>query len=292
MRKTIIVFSVLGALIGACTKEKTNYKEELETVVPDSNHFREVARAQHGDYVFSLEAQQGSLYTGYNAIRLRVSGAPFPGSAATLLPVHTDGQGHEHSGPHLHALEYVAEGPYFSGYAVFTSPSSAAGRWTCHVSTTIGGQSHNLPLPVTVEPQPNENRHHIAFSGKDGRQYLIALVEPQNPQVGENDLVAGIYRYDEDESAYTSVDGYTLLLDPRMPEASMGNHSSPNNRDLTQRDDGFYQGVVNYTMTGNWTLNFILLDPDGQVLKGTSVPPDFTPGVVGTKSELHIDISF
>lgn len=72
----------------------------------------------------------------------------------------------------------------------------------------------------------------------------------------------------------------------------MGNHTSPNNQDLTQRDDGLYHGVVNYTMTGNWTLNFILVNQNGLIVKGTEVPTTFTPGVEGAKSELYIDILF
>jgi len=83
-----------------------------------------------------------------------------------------------------------------------------------------------------------------------------------------------------------------LQLDPRMPEPSMGNHSSPNIKDLKQQNDGLYHGVVNYTMTGNWTLNFIMQNQDGQIIKGTVVPDDFTPGIEGVKSDLHIDILF
>jgi len=77
-----------------------------------------------------------------------------------------------------------------------------------------------------------------------------------------------------------------------MPEPSMGNHTSPNNVDLTRHDDGLYYGVVNYTMTGNWTLNFILVNQNGFIVKGTEVPTTFTPGVQGVKSELFIDILF
>jgi hypothetical protein len=137
-----------------------------------------------------------------------------------------------------------------------------------------------------------------SFSGKDGEQYFIALISPQKPNVSENKLVAGIYKYlrpTEDNSSpfsYTVVNNHKLLLDPRMPEPSMGNHSSPNNQDLTQQSDGLYHGVVNYTMTGNWTLNFILLDSNEKVIKGTEVSTDFTPGIHGAKSELYIDTLF
>jgi len=45
-------------------------------------------------------------------------------------------------------------------------------------------------------------------------------------------------------------------------------------------------------MTGNWTLNFILTNSDGKIVMGTVVPTDFTPGIAGKKSDLHIDILF
>src|SRR5690606_14549501 len=97
---------------------------------------------------------------------------------------------------------------------------------------------------------------------------------------------------DPTQYSYTEVRDYTVKLDLGMPQPSMGNHSSTNNQDFTHRDDGMYYGVVNYTMTGNWTLNFILLNKQGDLLKGTEVPTDFTPGIEGIKSELYIDILF
>lgn len=144
----------------------------------------------------------------------------------------------------------------------------------------------------------------VSFFGNDDEQYFIALLGPRAPKVAENNLQAGIYKYnkpstpangtfpDPTQFNYSEVKGFTLKLDPRMPEPSMGNHSSPNNKDLVQGDDGFYHGVVNYTMTGNWTLNFIFMNQNGKILKGTEVPKDFTPGVEGKKSELFIDILF
>jgi len=92
------------------------------------------------------------------------------------------------------------------------------------------------------------------FIGNDGEQYFIALLAPQKPKVAENELIAGIYKYNqptETESillnsaqfSYSEVKNCTLFLDPRMPEPSMGNHSSPNNVNLTQHANGLYYGV-------------------------------------------------
>jgi hypothetical protein len=45
-------------------------------------------------------------------------------------------------------------------------------------------------------------------------------------------------------------------------------------------------------MEGYWTLNFILKDATGQVIKGTQVSQRVQMGVFGEQSELHIDILF
>lgn len=192
---------------------------------------------------------------------------------------------------------------YFAGYSVFTNESTTADSWKLYVSFTADNQKFDISKDVLVEKQSNKNLNMTTFTGKDDEQYVIALVSPQKPTVSENKLTAGIYKYnkptlsagtfpDPAQFSYSEVSGYTLKLDPRMPEPSMGNHSSPNNKDLTQENDGLYHGVVNYTMTGNWTLNLIMMNQNGLIIKGTVVPTDFTPGVEGVKSELYIDTLF
>ena len=283
---------IIGVSVLSCTKDKTDYEAEIDVIIPEYDQFEEVTTVRSGEYTVRVNALNGTLFTGYNEIRLQVTGGSGTASDATLLPIYTNPQGAQHTCPHRHALAVAEGGQYFSGYAVFTE----TGNWVLHLALKAGGTARTAEIPVNVEAQTNQNLHHTAFVGNDGEAYLIALAAPQQPQVGENGLVAAIFNVHTDaevlHEAYTEADNYTLLLDPRMPEPAMCNHSSPNNKDLTQRPDGFYQGLVNYTMTGNWTLNFILLDETRQVIKGTVVPSDFTPGVAGTKSELHIDILF
>lgn len=308
MKKTILFLTSLCFVALSCTKEKTDYEAEIDTEVTEHHEFKE-AYAIHSDgYKISIEALNGTLYKGYNEIRLKITNSQTGGeanaTAVTFLPIMANANGDDVSCPHRYDLIYRQGESYFSGYAVFTDESGTERTWELYISFTIAGQTHTAKQDISVQEQTNKNLNMTTFTGKDDQQYYIALVSPQKPKVGENKLVAGIYRYnkptnppsgdfpDASQFSYTEVSGFTLQLDPRMPEPSMGNHSSPNNKDLTQQDDGLYHGVVNYTMTGNWTLNFILLNQQGQILKGTVVPTDFTPGVEGVKSELHIDILF
>lgn len=298
----------LCAAFFSCTKEKTDYEAEIETVVTEHYEFKEAAAITAEQYTVHVEALNGTFYTGYNPIRISISTGQDmvrkAATSATFLPLCSAVNGDYSSGPHRYALADSADGTYFNGYAVFTKPSTAQDQWELYIGLQIDGRAYTLSTPVDVKVQDNKNLNMTSFTGKDGEEYIIALIAPQKPGVAENTLLAGIYRYnkptapaqgafpDPSQYAYSEVQGYTLLLDPRMPEPSMGNHSSPNNKDLVQREDGLYQGLVNYTMTGNWTLNLIMLNQNGQALRGTVVPDDFTPGVMGVKSELYIDILF
>jgi hypothetical protein len=307
MKKVLFFLAVLCICTVSCTKEKTDYEAELETSIPEYGDFEEAYTVTSGNYKVSIEALNGQLYHGYNDIRLKISsstGEIVDVSEVTFLPIMNAADGRTVSCPHPYITTYMADGNYYSGYSVFTAVSSASQTWDLYIGFKVAGQVHRVKSSIAVYDQKNKNLNMTAFVGNDGEQYYIALVSPQNPKVGENELIAGIYTYnrptslpsdefqDASQFSYSQVEGYTLRLDPRMPEPSMGNHSSPNNKDLTQGADGMYRGVVNYTMTGNWTLNFMLIDPKGEILKGTEVPMDHSPGVVGEKSELYIDILF
>ena len=297
----------LFCVISSCTIDKTDYEAEIGSEVPEYNEFKEAVSFTSGTYKISIEALNGTFYKGYNELHLKISNTQnnqnVSSSAVTFLPIMSAADGSKTSCPHEYNLEYDTVNKYFVGYSVFTSESITADRWKLYLSFTADNQKYEINREVAVAKQSNKNLNMTTFTGKDNEQYSIALIAPQKPTVSENKLTAGIYKYnkpttaagtfpDPSQFSYSEVSGYTLKLDPRMPEPSMGNHSSPNNQDLTQQNDGLYHGVVNYTMTGNWTLNLIMMNQNGLIIKGTVVPTDFTPGVEGVKSELYIDTLF
>lgn len=302
----ILVLALLG-VITSCTIDKTDYEAEMGSQVPENYEFKEAVSFTSGTFKISIEALNGAFYKGYNELHLKIintqTNQNVSTSEVTFLPIKSSADGSKTSCPHEYKLQYDNSNKYFAGYSVFTSESETADSWKLYMSFTADNQKHELSKDILVAKQSNKNLNMTTFTGKDDEQYVIALVAPQKPTVSENKLVAGIYKYnkpvnaagtfpDPSQFSYSEVSGYTLKLDPRMPEPSMGNHSSPNNQDLTQQNDGLYHGVVNYTMTGNWTLNLIMMNQNGLILKGTVVPTDFTPGVEGVKSELYIDTLF
>ena len=294
-------------MVTACTIDKTNYEAELVSETTEYIDFEPVTSIVYGDYTVSIEALNGTLYKGYNEIHLKIENTNnnvfLEDSDVTFLPIMTDANGNKSSCPHDYQLVFDGTEAYYLGYAVFTSESDSTVDWQLYIDFTVNDEMHSVNQTITVAEQTNLNLNMTAFTGNNNEQYFIALIAPQSPSVSENDLIAGIYKYnktttpagnfpDPSQFSYSKVENHTLYIDPRMPEPSMGNHSSPNNQDLTQESDGLYYGVVNYTMTGNWTLNFILKDESGQTIKGTEVSTEFTPGIEGEKGELFIDILF
>lgn len=307
MKNINFFVAVMFIAVTSCTLDKTDYEAEISTEVTEHFEYETVVSIAENNYQIDIEALNGTLYKGYNDIRLTITNTQtdenLNASDVTFLPIVTDYTGNNSSCPHQYNVDYNTTDAYYSTYAVFTSESNDSDTWKLYISFTDNGQTYSLNQDITVETQTNMNLNMTAFTADDGEQYFIALVAPQKPKIAENELVAGIYKYnppsneagtfpDPSQYSYAVVSDYTLLLDPRMPEPSMGNHSSPNNVDLTQQEDGLYYGVVNYTMTGNWTLNFRMQNQYGEIIKGTEVSTEFTPGIEGARSELHIDILF
>lgn len=307
MKFPILFVIVLLCTITSCTIEKTDYEAEISTVVTEYYEFKEVTSFNKDNYKISIEALNGTFYKGYNEIRLKITNTQtnqnISRAEVTFLPILTTSGQSKTSCPHQYILNYNTAEKYYTGYSVYTSESNTNRNWKLYISFIIDNTVHSVDQEITVETQNNKNLNMTEFTGSDGKYYYIALVAPQKPKIAENELVAGIYTYnqpinasgtfpDPTQFSFSKVNNYTLQLDPRMPEPSMGNHSSPNNKDLIQRDKDLYYGIVNYTMTGNWTLNFILLDQNSQTIKGDKVSTDFTPGIEGTKSSLYIDILF
>lgn len=307
MKKIAFFLIVLCSTMLSCTKEKTHYEgwEDLEGNKQEV--FIEAYAFTKDKYRVCIKSINGLFAKGYNPVHLEITDQETGNAVAahnvSLLPVMTNDKGERISCIHPFELNPGQDEPYFSGYALFPQESKEGVVWELYVDFFINGQDYRAKLQVYIEQQQNKNLNMTAFKGQDGESYFIALAEPGQPKVGENILIAGIYQYiplvdglpkdfPEMDILYQEVGDYTLKIDPRMPEPSMGNHSSPNNSDLIQQGDNLYHGLVNYTMTGNWTLNLILLDKAGNVIKGTKVPPDFTPGEEGVKSTLYIDVLF
>ncbi len=308
MYRLLILLSAVFILLHSCTKEKTDYEAERSKEIPTDSNYSSVFKKNLEGFEIELFSLNGKLVQGYNELKVNVKSLSnnqlIQADAVQLLPVLSLANNPYQSAPHTKELKFNISDNSHDGYIVFTELSTAQKAWELLLQIRIGQKTIQIKQQIQVEEQANKNLNMVAFTGADQEEYVIALIAPHAPKVAENKLLACIFQRDKEQeilfddfrsiaiSPYKISTSYRLALDPRMPEPSMGNHSSPNNKDLEQNKEDWYEGVVNYTMTGNWTLNFILYNQAGRILKGTPVPKDFTPGVAGKKSELFIDILF
>ncbi|HBC03099.1 MAG TPA: hypothetical protein DC015_02610 [Aequorivita sp.] len=99
-----------------------------------------------------------------------------------------------------------------------------------------------------------------------------------------NDLQAVLYKM-ESMMSFPIVENNRITVDPRMP--GMGNHSSPNNEDLTYTTaTKMYDGKLSLTMTGYWKINLKLMNSSGETLKGEDVT------VANPESSLYFELEF
>ena len=109
-------------------------------------------------------------------------------------------------------------------------------------------------------------------------------MNPKNFQVAQNDFEMVLHKM-ENMMTFPVVEDYKITMDPRMP--SMGNHSSPNNQDLTYNAaTQKYEGVLSLTMTGYWKINLKLLNENDEVLKGEEVTENLL------ESSLYMELEF
>lgn len=169
----------------------------------------------------------------------------------------------------------------YEGYVIFTMPSGDMGYWTLELNLTIDDKTHKINEVIQVNSTDFKTVN--SFTGTDDQRYVIAFIQPQNPKVAINDMVAGLFKM-ETMMSFPIVDNYKIKIDPRMP--SMGNHGSPNNKDLVQGADGLYHGKLSLSMTGYWNINLQVENEKGDLLKGEEVTED------RERSSLSFEIEF
>lgn len=99
-----LLIAIWFAVTLSCTLDKTDFDAETNRDVTEYFEFREVASLNQGNYKISIEALNGTLYKGYNEVRIKVintrTNQMLNGSQVTLLPILTDSHKNKTSCPH------------------------------------------------------------------------------------------------------------------------------------------------------------------------------------------------
>ena len=172
----------------------------------------------------------------------------------------------------------------YKGYIVFQMPGNTTEYWDITFNYTLNGEAISKTEHIDVVSPSDGFKRVNTFMGNDDTRYILAYVDPVAPEVTLNDMTAVLHKM-ETMMEFPVVENYTIEIDPRMP--GMGNHTSPNNEDLTySTQTSMYNGKLSLSMTGYWKINMKLLNQDGEVLKGEDVTED------NPESSLYFEIEF
>lgn len=260
MKSILTFWALLGFLIFtvACSND--------DDVVPTADSdLQKVAEATESGLNVEVYAEE-PLFVGYNRLQLKITdteGNPLSGNIE-INPVmdmgpmddHDDHGGH---GEHMDSCPFdYPEGNTVNDGAVpfnvaFVMPSGEMGTWVLNV--TLEGKTVAVPVEVI---QPEKPRLVSFTSGPDDNEtsYFICLVDPREPQVGQNDLQLAIYKR-ESMFEWPPVEGLKVEMTPWMPSMD---HGSPNNVDPKDTGNGMYLGKVNFTMTGDWQIRLKIIN--------------------------------
>jgi len=261
-KNIILLFTALA--FASCSSDSTETPvDELDGLTK----FQEITNTTH---TIELYRHMGGLVQGYNEVAFRIkdkaTGQYVKNATASWMPLmHMTSM--THSCPKSKIEKESADATLYKGYIVFQMAQNTTEYWDLKIDYTINGSAYTATSVIDV---PASARQTVTtFTGTDGVRYVVAYAEPHNPKVAVNDIEVAIFKM-QDMMTFPVADNYKLKIDPRMP--SMGNHSSPNNVDLTQTAvGGLYNGKMSLTMTGYWKINLQLLNANNEVLKGEAI---------------------
>lgn len=280
--KYIFAVVILSISFVSCSDDDDN-TPALINPLEGLNKIYEISATDHLVQIYS---EKQNLEVGYNEISIRikdlVADKYVNDVEVSWMPMMnmTD---RSHSAPHS-TLSNSEESTVYKGHLVFQMPSNETEYWELKLNYNLNGQAVATSIRVNVILPANGLKKTQVFIGADDIRYILAYVNPNEPQVAINDMQAVLYKM-EDMMTFPIVKKYKITIDPRMP--GMGNHSSPNNVDLIyDATSESYNGKLSLTMTGYWKINLKLLNEAGEVLKGEDVTE------ANPESSLYFEIEF
>ena len=238
------------------------------------------------DHVVEIYSEKPMLEVGYNELTIRIldkgSNKYITNAEPTWMPMmHMESM--SHSGPHS-LLTNSIDNTVYKGHIVFQMGGNATEYWELELNYKFNGQEEIITQRLSVSEPADGFKKTQVFTGSDDVRYILAYVNPKDPKVATNDFQAVLYKM-ENMMTFPVVENYKVTVDPRMP--SMGNHSSPNNKDMVYNPSSkMYEGKLSFTMTGYWKINLKLLNENDEILKGEDVTEDHPA------SSLYFELEF
>lgn len=277
--KNLVCVLCMSFAVLSCTTE------DNETDINEVEGLTMVQELSNNTHTIELFNANGKFLTGYNAISIRVkdkvSNTYIENASITWNPV-MQMPTMQHSCPKSAIIKAIGKTTVYEGFIIYQMANLDGTGWSLTVNYTINDVAYSVTDTITVIQAENQNV--TTFTGSDSKRYIMALIDPKAPKIAINKLKVGLFKM-ETMMSFPVVENYTITLDPRMP--SMGNHSSPNNTNLTYNsEDTMYHGNLSLTMTGYWVLNLKLLNAQNEVLKGEAVTTE------NIQSSLYLELEF
>ena len=280
--KYIFPILFIALLNVSCSSDNDDDDSGITNEVAGLTKIQDLINDTHTIQLFNTT---GQFKTGYNAISLRVidnaTNSYVEDANLSWIPM-MQMPTMEHSSPKSTITKTLGKDTVYDGFIIYQMTNLDGSGWSLTVNYTINGIDYTVTDAITV--LQNDNQNSASFMGSDDSRYIVALVEPNDPKIAINNLKVGLFKM-ENMMTFPVVEDFTITLDPRMP--GMGNHTSPNNTDLTYNSaEQMYNADLALTMTGYWVLNLKLLNTNGEVLKGEDVTEE------NTQSSLYLELEF
>ena len=269
--KYILVAAMAAVTLFSCKKDDDKPAPKPTPTIPE---------AKVGAYTVRLESSTGTFVMGYNDVSLSVvdaAGKEVAVEAATFTPwmdmFEGDGKGgfskkimHTHTCPHT-AL--AKDGNVWHSKVLFQMKTAPSGVWFGKVTFKVGGKEYKIDrLDFTVVEQTNKalgtvNRFALFTEGGDpkGQTHFYAVVAPEQPKVGENNFVFGIWKKETMEN-FPEVEN--LIVDVAVKEKGK---TTPLSTTTLTYQNGLYHGKITYPKAGTYSLVYTLKKATGEPIQ-------------------------
>lgn len=278
--KYILPILFITLFTTACSTDDDNNPtiNEVENLVK----IKEIINDTH---TIELYNKTGAFHTGYNNVTIRIKDntntSYLENVNISWMPM-MQMPSMQHSCPKSTITKVTDKNTLYEGSVIYQMTNTDNSGWSITFNYTITNVEYTATDTISVIQAEKQNV--TSFMGSDEKRYIVALIEPEDPIIGINDIKVGLYKM-ETMMSFPIVENYTIMLDPRMP--GMGNHSSPNNTDLSFNTiNSMYLGDLSLTMTGYWVLNLKLMNNENVLLKGEDVTEEHA------LSSLYLELEF
>ncbi|MDD7887944.1 hypothetical protein [Flavivirga sp. 57AJ16] len=278
--KYIVPILFISLFTVACSTDEND-----TPIINGIENLVKIQEITNNDHTIELYNKTGKFNTGYNSVTIRIkdnaNNSYFENANISWMPM-MQMPTMQHTCPKSAIVKVTDKNTLYEGFIIYQMTNTDGSGWSLTFNYTINNEDYTATDTISVIQ--SEKQNVTSFMGSDDTKYIAALIEPKDPIIGINNLMVGLYKM-ENMMSFPVVQDYKILLDPRMP--GMGNHSSPNNTDLSYNTaDSMYHGDLSLTMTGYWVLNLKLKNSENTVLKGEDVTDQ------NTQSSLYLELEF